>query len=77
MACNGWHEERLAVRSILPSRNLAVSLEFIRKKAQSAIEDPSNAVKFSAESSWEIAIKWALKRPDFTITLACSLPRSV
>jgi PIN domain nuclease of toxin-antitoxin system len=38
------------------------------KTAPSAIEDASNEVMFSAASIWEIAIKWALKRLDFTIT---------
>jgi PIN domain nuclease of toxin-antitoxin system len=44
------------------------SPERLGKKVQSAIEDPSNDVMFSAASIWEIAIKWALKRLDFTIT---------
>jgi len=42
--------------------------EHLGKKAQLAIEDASNDVMFSAASIWEIAIKWALKRIDFTIT---------
>jgi len=42
--------------------------EHLGKKAQLAIEDASNDVMFSAASIWEIAIKWALKRLDFTIT---------
>jgi PIN domain nuclease of toxin-antitoxin system len=38
------------------------------KKARLEIEDARNDVMFSAASIWEIAIKWALKRLDFTIT---------
>jgi PIN domain nuclease of toxin-antitoxin system len=45
------------------------SPERLGKKAQSAIEDPGNDVMFSAASIWEIAIKWALKRLDFSIAL--------
>lgn len=44
------------------------SPERLGKKARFAIEDPSNDVMFSASSIWEIAIKWALKRLDFTVT---------
>jgi PIN domain nuclease of toxin-antitoxin system len=40
------------------------------KAVRSAIEDPGNNVMFSAASIWEIAIKSALKRIDFTITPA-------
>ena len=40
----------------------------LRKSVRSEIEDPSNDVMFSAASIWEIAIKSALKRVDFTIT---------
>lgn len=44
------------------------SPERLGNKARSAIEDPSNDVMFSAASIWEIAVKWSLKRLDFTIT---------
>jgi PIN domain nuclease of toxin-antitoxin system len=36
--------------------------------ARAAIEDRNNAVLFSAASIWEIAIKAALNRPDFSIS---------
>lgn len=35
-------------------------------RVSQAIQDPTNAVFFSAASIWEIAIKSALGRPDFT-----------
>ena len=41
----------------------------LSKKARSEIENPANDVMFSAASIWEIAIKWALKRSDFRVTL--------
>lgn len=34
---------------------------------RAAIEDPENEVLFSAASIWEIAIKAALRRPDFDL----------
>lgn len=43
------------------------SPERLAKSARSAIEDPSNDVMFSAASIWEIAIKSALKRIEFSI----------
>lgn len=44
------------------------SPERLGETARSAIEDPSNDVMFSAASIWEIAIKSALKRIEFTVT---------
>ncbi len=35
-----------------------------------AIEEPDNEVLFSAASIWEIAIKAALRRPDFEVDVA-------
>ncbi len=40
------------------------------KQARRLIENPANDVCFSAASLWEIAIKAALRRPDFTVDLA-------
>ena len=38
--------------------------------AAELIDDPSNALHFSAVSLWEIAIKSALGRPDFEVDAA-------
>jgi PIN domain nuclease of toxin-antitoxin system len=45
-----------------------ISPKQLAKKARSEIENPANDVLFSAASIWEIAVKWALKKIDFTIT---------
>lgn len=37
------------------------------READAAIENPENEILFSAASIWEIAIKSALRRPDFEI----------
>lgn len=37
------------------------------KKARKLIEDRDNELLFSAVSIWEIAIKYALDRPDFNV----------
>ena len=39
----------------------------LSKEARSLLEDPENAVYFSAASLWEISIKSALRRDDFRI----------
>ncbi|MCW2282914.1 PIN domain nuclease of toxin-antitoxin system [Rhodoblastus acidophilus] len=41
--------------------------EFLSGEAREAIEDPANALWFSAASLWEIAIKRGLGRPDFRV----------
>lgn len=46
------------------------SPERLGKAVRSAVEDSSNEVMFSAASIWEIAIKSALKRIDFTVAPA-------
>lgn len=46
--------------------------------ARALIEDPANEVYFSAASIWEIAIKSALRRKDFSVdvpALLAALPR--
>jgi PIN domain nuclease of toxin-antitoxin system len=45
-----------------------ISPKQLAKKVRSEIENPANDVLFSAASIWEIGIKWALKKIDFTIT---------
>jgi PIN domain nuclease of toxin-antitoxin system len=35
--------------------------------ARNLIEDRANEIAFSAASIWEVAIKFALARPDFTV----------
>ena len=44
-----------------------VSPKRLGKEARGIIESPDNEVLFSAASIWEIAIKSALKRPDFRV----------
>ena len=39
-------------------------------KAQAMIADPANSLYFSVASLWEVAIKSALGRPDFTVDAA-------
>lgn len=39
----------------------------LRAPVRAQIEDPANAIFFSAASLWEIAIKAALERPDFDV----------
>jgi len=39
----------------------------LSKKARKLIEDRDNEIAFSAVSIWEIAIKYALDRPDFRV----------
>jgi PIN domain nuclease of toxin-antitoxin system len=39
----------------------------LSKTARALIEDRDNEIAFSAVSIWEIAIKYALKRPDFNV----------
>jgi len=45
----------------------AVEPERLSSAARALIEDLDNDVAFSAASLWEIAIKAALRRPDFQI----------
>lgn len=44
-----------------------VTPERLPADARDALEDPVNTVFFSAANIWEIAIKRALARPDFTM----------
>lgn len=56
------------MRLLLDTHILLWSLaapERIGQSARAEIEDPANLVMFSAASIWEIAIKAALRRPDF------------
>ncbi len=39
----------------------------LSKAARTLIEDRGNEIAFSAVSIWEIAIKFALNRPDFAV----------
>lgn len=39
----------------------------LSKKARALIEDRDNDLAFSAVSIWEIAIKYALEKPDFNV----------
>ena len=41
--------------------------EKLPPEARDLIEDPANEILFSAISIWEVAVKFALKRPDFEI----------
>ena len=41
--------------------------EKLPEAAREAIENPDNALSFSAASFWEIAIKRGLDRPDFRV----------
>ncbi len=44
------------------------------KEARRLLEDPSNEVLFSAASLWEVVIKAALRKPDFTVDVAMLRP---
>ena len=44
------------------------------KAARVLLEDPANEVLFSAASLWEIVIKAALRKPDFTVEVALLRP---
>lgn len=58
------------MRILLDTHVLLWSLyapERLGEHAKAQIEDRTNAVLFSAASIWEIAIKAALRRPDFDI----------
>lgn len=44
------------------------------RAARLLLEDPANEVLFSAASLWEIVIKAALRRPDFTVDVAALRP---
>lgn len=44
-----------------------VTPERLPADARDALEDSANKVYFSAANIWEIAIKRALERPDFTV----------
>ncbi len=39
----------------------------LSKTARALIEDRDNEIAFSAVSIWEVAIKYALKRPEFNV----------
>ncbi len=41
--------------------------ERLGRRTRASLEDPANEIQFSAASIWEIAIKAALGRPDFSI----------
>ncbi|WP_298172118.1 type II toxin-antitoxin system VapC family toxin [Novosphingobium sp.] len=45
----------------------AAAPDKLSKKARKLIEDRDNEIAFSAVSIWEIAIKYALQRPDFNV----------
>lgn len=45
----------------------AIAPERIPAKARAVIEDGANAMHFSVVSIWEVAMKRALNRPDFTV----------
>ena len=44
------------------------------KEARLLLEDPANEIHFSAASLWEIVIKAALRKPDFTVEVALLRP---
>ncbi len=44
------------------------------REARRLLEDPANEVLFSAASIWEVVIKAALRRPDFTVDAAMLRP---
>ena len=44
-----------------------VTPERLPADTREALEDPANTVHFSAANIWEIAIKRALERPNFTV----------
>ena len=44
------------------------------KEARRLLEDPANEVLFSVASLWEIVIKAALRKPDFSVDLALLRP---
>jgi len=45
----------------------AAAPDKLSNKARKLIEDRDNEIAFSAVSIWEIAIKYALQRPDFNV----------
>lgn len=45
----------------------AAAPDMLSKKARKLIEDRDNEITFSAVSIWEIAIKYALARPDLNV----------
>jgi PIN domain nuclease of toxin-antitoxin system len=58
------------MRLLLDTHVLLWSLaapERLGRRALADIENPANLVMFSAASIWEIAIKAALRRPDFDV----------
>jgi len=61
------------VRLLLDTHLLLWSVGSSRRLPREVVdllEDPTNDVYFSAASVWEIAIKTALRRKDFTVDLA-------
>ena len=47
----------------------AANSERLPAEARDLVEDPAHEIFFSAASIWEIAIKRALRRKDFTVDL--------
>ncbi|EHD20879.1 MULTISPECIES: type II toxin-antitoxin system VapC family toxin [Brenneria] len=46
---------------------LAYSSEHLTEEEKNIIQDAENELYFSAASIWEVAIKYALNKPDFNI----------
>ncbi len=46
----------------------------LSKEARLLLEDPANAVFFSAASLWEIVMKAALRKPDFKVEVTLLRP---
>jgi PIN domain nuclease of toxin-antitoxin system len=55
----------------------AASSRRLPQEARRLLEDPENEVFYSAASLWEIAIKAALRRPDFRADVARLRPALV
>jgi PIN domain nuclease of toxin-antitoxin system len=55
----------------------AASSRRLPQEARRLLEDPENEVFYSAASLWEIAIKAALRRPDFKADVALLRPALV
>jgi PIN domain nuclease of toxin-antitoxin system len=55
----------------------AASSRRLPREARRLMEDPENEVLYSAASLWEIAIKAALRKPDFKADVALLRPALV
>lgn len=58
------------MRALLDTQLLvwaATEAERLPSRSRPILEDPANTIVFSIASIWEVAIKFGLRKPDFTI----------